>query len=54
MGQAKQRGTYEERKALAIIRNAKVQEEADRLFKIWKEKQEAKSVTPSGDSLVID
>lgn len=53
MGQAKQRGTYEERKTVAIARNAHIEAEAARLFKEWKATQEAKKVTPVGDTLVI-
>jgi len=42
MGEAKRRGTFEQRRDAAIERNRKVQEEADRLFDIWKQKQAAK------------
>ena len=53
MGEAKRRGTFEERKAAAVIRDKHVKEEADKLFAKWKAKQEPKSVTPQGDTLVV-
>ena len=53
MGEAKRRGTFEERQATAVIRDKHIQEEADRLFAEWKAKQEPKPVTPVGDKLVI-
>jgi len=53
MGEAKRRGTFEERKAAAIIRDKQIKEEADRLFAEWKAKQDPKPVTPQGDTLVV-
>jgi len=48
MGEAKRRGTFEERKAAAIARDKKVQEEAERLFQIWKQKKDGKVKTTDG------
>lgn len=42
MGEAKRRGTFEERRAAAIARDKKVEEEAERLFQQWKQKQAEK------------
>lgn len=53
MGEAKRRGTFEQRQAVAIERDKHIKAEADRLFAEWKAQQEAKKVTPVGDTLVI-
>jgi len=53
MGEAKRRGTFEHRRQEAVVRDERVRAEADRLFKQWKAKQEPKSVTPQGETLVV-
>ena len=52
MGEASRRGTFEERRAKAVEREAREKAEADRCFAEWKALQEAK-VVPKGDTLAI-
>lgn len=53
MGEAKRRGSFQERKEAAVVRDERIKVEADKLFKEWKAKQEPKAVTPQGDTLVV-
>jgi hypothetical protein len=50
MGEAKRRGTFEERQALAIARKQHVDSEAARLFKEWKATQDAKALPAETDA----
>ena len=53
MGEAKRRGTYEQRREAAIERKNRIEAEAQKAFEAWQAKQAAKQVTPKGDTLEI-